>query len=560
MESAGEGAADAARKVLNTPGLGHPQLEAAVGVLGFAAAPFAAAYGAVHARQQRLSPEQMSAAEQNLAQAMRTNADSAILREKVGEIARQKTHRRLVCADSASAVPGDQPVSAVLEVAVEQLRLKASGSQYALSIVARARLIRTTDGSVLLDRSYQYESGSALFIDWAQKGGLEAVAQTAYSSLAEQIADNIFRPISAPPILLGPGEKHSHAPPPSPSSPAFSPTLSAPHPRARFENRIRCGSRPEEALIDVKTLGNQCRLTSPATISKHALRYCRRELPQTGERRVKEPGSTENPAFQPVSLGQGATVSIEIHTSRTNLPFFLRKPGTGPVEPSESSGTKSDTEQAMDGLVNDRNSVVQVLSCLAAVPLGIWEQTAGALRKGPREQTDKLATVLNEVANRKHFEQDLADELARCLRSEGRDPITSPEERIGFSVPTTRESGGAEPEKPSTLVKATTALELQVLNTELVGKRRNSRSRAVLVEMRVTITRTSDGQEIFTCPIRYRSLSRPLKEWAASDARLFRQELDACSRETARALANELIAHELVLSQPRSGPSATDRL
>src|ERR1039457_4177986 len=56
MEYASEGAAMAARSVLNTPHLGHEQLEAVVGVLEVPLAPFAAAYGAVRASQQRVPP------------------------------------------------------------------------------------------------------------------------------------------------------------------------------------------------------------------------------------------------------------------------------------------------------------------------------------------------------------------------------------------------------------------------------------------------------------------------------------------------------------------------
>src|SRR5271169_1916801 len=63
LEYASEGAATAARSVLNTPQLGHAQLEAVVGVLEVAAVPFAAAYGAVSAGRQRVPPDKLSQAE-----------------------------------------------------------------------------------------------------------------------------------------------------------------------------------------------------------------------------------------------------------------------------------------------------------------------------------------------------------------------------------------------------------------------------------------------------------------------------------------------------------------
>src|SRR5437588_2319885 len=57
IDSSTEGAARATRTVLTTPNLLHPQLEAAAGAIGFAAAPFAAAYGAISAAHHKLPPD-----------------------------------------------------------------------------------------------------------------------------------------------------------------------------------------------------------------------------------------------------------------------------------------------------------------------------------------------------------------------------------------------------------------------------------------------------------------------------------------------------------------------
>jgi len=542
IESAGEGAASAARKVMDTPDLGHPQLEAVVGVFGFVAAPFAAAYGAVSASRERLSAGQMAAAEQDLAQAMRTNADSAILREKVAELARQKTHRLLVSAASASVLAQNRQVSAVLEVAVERLRLKADGNQYTLSIAARARLVRSSDAAVLLDRPYEYQSGSDMFIDWARPGGLEGVARTGYRAIAEQIAADVFQPISAPPILIGPGQQHS--------------SFTAP---GRAAHR-RTGARAGQAGMRRASAPVFCS-ASLNELPSH-VRSVRAGLRQITGRPVRRSDPWEGVSFQFVSLQQEDTPTMEIHTTGTNRLSLVQKPGTASEASGENGTPTTETEQAMDGLVNDRNSVVQGLSCLAAVPLGLWEQTVGALRKGPRERTEKLAMVLNEVAAQKHFERDLANELARCLHAAGVSLVQRADELTGLTVSSAvaGEAGGAAATAPGTQGKPKTAMEIQVLNIELVGKHLNSKSRAVAMEMRITITRNSDGQEIYTCPIRYRGSPRKLKEWAASDARLFREELDRCSRETARALATELLARGLVSRKRNPGTAVPGQL
>jgi hypothetical protein len=96
------------------------------------------------------------------------------------------------------------------------------------------------------------------------------------------------------------------------------------------------------------------------------------------------------------------------------------------------------------------------------------------------------------------------------------------------------------------------ALQIQVVNAHLIGKHGSSRLRALCVETRATIIRISDGQELYSRPIRYRSSLKKLKDWAASDALLFRQELGACSRQTAEALAGDLISHGFVTPGPGS--------
>jgi hypothetical protein len=74
VEPVSEGAADATRSFLNTPNLGNPQLEAGVGAVQFALAPFAAAYGAISASQKRLSAIEASEAQQRLVETMSSNA------------------------------------------------------------------------------------------------------------------------------------------------------------------------------------------------------------------------------------------------------------------------------------------------------------------------------------------------------------------------------------------------------------------------------------------------------------------------------------------------------
>jgi len=497
MESAGEGAAMAARSVLNTPHLGHAQLEAVVGVLEVPLAPFAAAYGAVRASQQRVPPDKLSQAELDLREAMRASAGSAALRGKVADAARLKTSRLLVSAASVSAAPPSQvPVSAVLELGVEQLRLEAvsaGNSKYTLRIEARARLLRGSDGAVLLDKPYRYKSGPALFIDWARRDGVNGVAQTGCQSLAERIAGDVFQPASEAPLLIGPGHQHSAA--------------------------------------------------SPLSLDQTD-DWCSALLQQAGE-----DSSEEYPALQFVSLVEDNATALEVYAGRTGQRLTLATPGPGS---GDSAGGQTDTEWATDGLENDRNSVVQLVSCLAAVPIGIWEQTVGAVLQGSRNRTAKLVQALDAVPEQRRFEGDLADEVARRLRARAINQVRRTEEPPQFAIATPGEAGETGSAQPPASVNSKIALQIQVVNARLIGKHGSSRSRALCVEIRASIIRTSDGQELYSRPIHYRSSSKKLKDWAGSDALLFRRELGACSRQTAEVLTGELIRHGFVTQGPGS--------
>lgn len=518
MESASEGAGDAIRSVLNTPSLGHPQLEAAVGVLEFAAVPFAGAYGAVSASLERLPPDKLSEVEHNLVEALKANAESEALRETVANVARQKTCRRLICAPCLSAVPASRvPVSAVLDLAVEQLRLKVAKpgkSEYILCIEARARLLRASDGEVLLDRCYQFQSGPALYIDWARLGGLPGVFQTGYHSLAEQIAGDIFQPVSEPPLLIGPGQKHS--------------SLQTTEGLARQRRGDLMTARFDVDLIQFTPIRLQGHRTSP----------WRDDWGIVLRQQVGARSSAEAHALQLVSLVEDDVTAIEVYAGRPDQ--LLRVP-TPDSAPEDQSGVQSDTEWALDGLENDRNSVVQLVACLAAVPIDLWEQTLGAVRQRSLDKTERLGQALDAIPAQRHFAGELADEVTRCLRSQVVNPVRRPEEPLEFALTILGEvqaPGWAGPWASST---SPLALHIQLVDAKLIGKHRNSRSRALCAELKATLIRTSDGQELYFRPIVYRSATKRLKDWAASDALLFRQELDACSRQTAQALTRELI-------------------
>jgi hypothetical protein len=100
-----------------------------------------------------------------------------------------------------------------------------------------------------------------------------------------------------------------------------------------------------------------------------------------------------------------------------------------------------------------------------------------------------------------------------------------------------------------------TALEIQVLSTALMGKGQANPSLAVCVEARARLLRVSDGQELFSGLVHYRSREHKYTTWAAHDARLFRQEMERCNRDLSRAAVDQLVARGLIA--PETDPGST---
>jgi hypothetical protein len=535
VESAAEGAEAAVRSALDTPHLGHAQLEAAVSVLETAVIPFAAAYGAVAASRQRVPPDKLSEAELTLLSTLRTNAGPEALREKVAAAARQKTSRLLLCAPSVAGAPRREvPTSAELEVAVEQLNLKNSKpgkNDYVLCIRARARLLSAPNGAVLLDRHYNYTSGPAMYIDWTRQSGLTGVAQTGYQSLAEEIARDVFQPVAEPPLRIGPGQKHS----------------------LLQGGRVLAGQWKLDA--GSSELGCVHCQYVPAGPQRSIVLGSKRGWRDAGWRLTGLTASTRAGGFRLVSSVEAPETSIEIHTGKPDQRLRVQTPGAGL---QDSAAGQPDAEWALDGMENDRNAVVQFVACLASVPIGLWEQTVGAVRQRSLGKTEKLTKGLDRIPDEMHFPKELAGDVARRLRSQVINPVRTTEEPLKFALALPRGEREQESERPIGSVNSQLALNLEVVNVKLLGKHLSSRSRALCVEIKATVLRTSDGQELYTRPIIYRSAPRALKDWGGSDAKLLRQELDACSRQAAEALTHELITRGF--ATPGANPSAPNPL
>jgi hypothetical protein len=478
VETSAEGAGEAVAKVLQPPAIGHPQLEAAIGIVQFAFSPFAAAYGAITSGNHKLTAQQLAEAEQRVAEAMHKMVEQDQLRQLVFQCAPEKTHRRLVelAADGARFTG---PFSGSLETQIEALQLRSThknDQNYQLTIRARARLSKTSKDQVVAERSYEYTSGEAMFIDWSRAGGLESVALTGFRQIAEDIVRDFCSPTLEAPIFLG----------------------------AAYGN--------------------------PAARPAQQVRLARRTAPGPPQVQFVDYQVTANNPFE--VFPDMARAEVMIHEPKNDV----------------SSDSQTDTEWAMDGLVNHRNFVVQAGACLAAVPMGIWEQTVGAIGRKSQENLSAAGDVVQRVVWKTPLQQNLAGDIARTLAPQTAQPVLLRKlpSASGEGSPTgdlirISSVGDVALDGQTIQIRPETALEVQVTKVELSGNHGSKRQPSLSLEAKVTLLRTSDGQELFTWPVRYSSGPHRISAWSAHDGAQVEQELRQCSRQMAEAIVGQLL-------------------
>ncbi|MGH7968847.1 MAG: hypothetical protein ACREIC_08995, partial [Limisphaerales bacterium] len=123
----------------------------------------------------------------------------AALTNALSQIARQQAFRGALLETGAERIPGRltsfdrkkgsqrSNADVILEARVDDLRLERAGlgeGSYRQRIRTHARVLRATDGEICFERSAEYRSDTALFLDWTLEGAVEAVAETGYRALA----------------------------------------------------------------------------------------------------------------------------------------------------------------------------------------------------------------------------------------------------------------------------------------------------------------------------------------------------------------------------------------
>ena len=92
------------------------------------------------------------------------------------------------------------------------------------------------------------------------------------------------------------------------------------------------------------------------------------------------------------------------------------------------------------------------------------------------------------------------------------------------------------------------SLEIHVECAALRGKGGASRKLAWCLEASATL-RSADGEQLYSCPVQYRSTERKFTDWAIHDAEPFRKELHQCYRTLSTFVVDQLVAQHFL---PRS--------
>ncbi len=449
---AGEKAGDAARSFLDPPNLHDPALEAAAGPIGFVLAPFAAAYGAISAGSDRMPAERLNRAEADVVAAMKAMAEQGHLRDDVRE------------ALVGQAAAGG-PATTVLETKVERLRLEPAGpkeTSFALTIDTRVRLLRSADGAVLYDQPFRYQSGTALFTDWACRGSIENVAQTGYRALARSIAESVKSARGESAVLVGAGFKQ----------PALRPQV-------------------------------------------YPVAYAPGPMP-----------SATSQFLQVADVPVPFQATPGIYSSPWSMSVTLQKPLTREEAVPQAV---EDVEWSLDGMQASRNSVVQATVIALAVPYCLVKQVVAAAQGTSAEKVKTATARLSAVASKSDLQRQLAREVADRLAARPPAPAR-------FASLSSLPTANAEE----------TAVGIRIENAALTGKSGINPPLALCVEARTVVFRVRDGAEVCSWPVHYRGSARKFTQWAADDARLFRQELTRCRQQIGAAIIDQLEGRQII--------------
>lgn len=504
IESAKDRAQDFARGVLTIPPT-HPVAGVLAGGASVVVAPFAALTGSASASGRRLDSVALTQVEQKLQNAIAAMAAQRHLRDALLKAASTQSHRRFLPVQAlANPSSPTVTVSALLESKLEELRLERTGKgdeSFALRMKARARVVRASDGKVLYDEPFEYLSGTGLFLDWSLGSSLQNVADTGYRKLAERMTECLFLATRDEPALVGAGYRKPYTP--TPAMPRQQQVAAAPMPAAA--------------------------------------------------------------GFTPVAYRVADLGAIGIYSTSSVPQLVIQAPLT---KNQAVEAARSDIADGHLGeLIGFPNPVVSALALGAAIPVGLFKHQA-AMFNGLTEQRFAKADAQVTVAireTRAHeaiafaVAQQLAPHTSQTVALVKKpQPTGDLHQAALLQFPVHGTLGalprGVTPVNYLVSQGMSKALEIHVTRAVLKGNGGVNPPLALHLEATATLRRTSDGQTLYSCPVRYQGRARKFTEWSEHDAKLLRDEMDRCHQELGQTIVTQLVARKVLPSKIGNEP------
>jgi len=490
VESSGERSTRYAGATINSD-TGIPEANLLISPITLVATPFAALAGAL-APDRKMDAGQMLGAQLDLTAAFDRSASQEQFRTEVVRAAKDIGGRDLIGIGQARGDPGR--VQTILQTRIEKVsleRIAKSEKSFALKIKTQNRLVRASDGVVLVDRPMEYCSGTDLFIEWTRATALESVMQTGMRKMARDLASELLSLYDTP-VLAGAAKPAAR----SLSTPAAPPLKLAGLTRPANPRLIQVSESGSAALGIFAT-------SHVAQVSVQS--------PSEGASQV--PLGVEKTESMLDGLDKHPNYGISFMAIAVAVPVSIWNQGVEAV-------MRVSPETARQSSDNLRR---------AAQAEYLEEQVAF------------------EVAH------SLAPQTAQpLLLVSGPLPIGGD---LKLPGPNSDSAGRQFVSRRSSATRlADAAIQIRITEAALRGEGDYNPRLSLGVKGEADLVRLSDGVKLCTFPMEYRSESHRYTKWAANDASLFRKELKRGYSELGKALANHLVARGIVPPERSKSP------
>lgn len=423
-----------------------------------------------------MTPESLAACESDLQQVMTAMADQHCLRDSFLQAARKQTQRPFLPVESLDqSTAGDAVASATLETVIEELRLeKTTGSDTSYALRIRTRV-----------RLVRALDGAVLYDEpFAYQSGTALFVDWSCPQAFQRVAQTGYRAIAG-----------------------------------QMVEQLSLLTRDEPILAGAGFKPNPSHTArTPASLAASARRVSGHPYAQFASFSPDQPGNLSVYSSGPSPY---ATVSLQRPLTKDEATSAALREVTLMVE--EAGQT--------------RNSAVQLLATIAAVPMSLWKQTVAGV-SGLSDRGFKAADAqLTAASLEPCLPEELAAQVAHYLGPQNGLPV------LLANHPGPGEAGRLESHPRSGPDRL---LEIHIVSAALKGAGGINPPLALCVEARATLLRAHDRQELYSCPVRYRSDERRFATWAADDARAFRSELAKSRRELGRAIVDQLADRQLI--------------